>query len=878
MSRSPKWSLIATNDTSSINKYLEDHVYPRVSADMVYTHSAHRFKKSQNKWRGGCPWHESESGTSFVVNPDTLQWFCAGCSEGGHVIEYLAKLSNVPVPVVGEDRRAMAERVASLAGVQLPVPELTEREREHARILDVRCQILEWVIKDCRARLWSDAGTNARAYLHRRGFTDEQIRDLQLGLHGHAKDLLNRLPGAFDRRDIDQTAAIDPKMQGHIVVPWLDAYGKPLTLYGRWPGNPPSDEPKTRALRGDGTKHSPLYFDRARTSQHRHLTVVEGVFDAAMAQATGVTNVVACVAAQLSAGQVATLKRHRVQSVTICLDPDEAGDNGILSCIRSLDNAGITPYVAPQLPNSLDPDEYIVQFGAEAFEEHVGKAQHGYRYRAESLIREHDLSTDAGKSELLIQARMFASENDRNSDHLTAFFWPVITERLGLQGEAPDVTDASGDGATIEHFRAYMPQHQYIFIPDGNLWPASSINNRLPRVPTGEVDERGNEKTITASVWLDKHRPVEQMTWAPDEDQLIGDKLVSDGGWIDHRGATVFNLYRPPRVTEGDPRRALHWINHVERVYGDHAEHIINWFAHRIQRPGEKINHALVLGGSQGIGKDTMLEPVKYGVGPWNFQEVSPSQLLGRFNGFVKSIVLRVSEARDLGDIDRYAFYEHLKVYTAAPPDVIRVDEKNKHEYAVFNVCGVIITTNHKTSGMYLPPDDRRHFVAWSEVDPTSFSPEYFPFLYRWFADGGAAHVAAYLRELDLSGFDAKAPPPKTAAFWDIVSANQAPEDAELADVLDQLGNPLAVSTMQVISRADDDLRVWLKDRKNSRAIPHRFEALGYVRVRNDLVKDGQWIIAGKRQAVYARAELDPRDRIAAARDLTNYGYLKEVA
>jgi hypothetical protein len=80
-----------------------------------------------------------------------------------------------------------------------------------------------------------------------------------------------------------------------------------------------------------------------------------------------------------------------------------------------------------------------------------------------------------------------------------------------------------------------------------------------------------------------------------------------------------------------------------------------------VQRPQEKINHALVLGGSQGIGKDTLLEPVKRAVGPWNFQEVSPQQLLGRFNGYLKSIILRVSEARDLGEVNRYQFYDHLK-------------------------------------------------------------------------------------------------------------------------------------------------------------------------------------------------------------------------
>ena len=71
-------------------------------------------------------------------------------------------------------------------------------------------------------------------------------------------------------------------------------------------------------------------------------------------------------------------------------------------------------------------------------------------------------------------------------------------------------------------------------------------------------------------------------------------------------------------------------------------------------------------------------------------------------NGFLKSVILRVSEARDLGDVNRYKFYDHMKAYTAAPPDVLRVDEKNLREYSIFNCSGVILTTNHKTDGIYL--------------------------------------------------------------------------------------------------------------------------------------------------------------------------------
>jgi hypothetical protein len=349
---------------------------------------------------------------------------------------------------------------------------------------------------------------------------------------------------------------------------------------------------------------------------------------------------------------------------------------------------------------------------------------------------------------------------------------------------------------------------------------------------------------------------------------VIRDRLVSDGGWIERPGCATFNLYRPPRIELGDPEQAHRWLEHVHRVYPADADHIVAWLAHRVQRPDEKTNHALVLGGLQGVGKDTLLEPVKQAIGPWNFVEVSPTQLLGRFNGFVKSVILRVSEARDLGDVDRYAFYDHMKIYTAAPPDVLRVDEKHLREYAVCNVCGIVITTNHKTDGLYLPADDRRHYVAWSELTRDDFAPDYWTGLYCWFHEHGARHVAAYLAAFDLSNFDPKAPPRKTAAFWDVVDANRAPEDAELADTLEALGHPPAVTLRSIIAQAPVEFADWLRDRKIARQIPHRMEAAGYVSVRNPNAKDGLWRIGTKRQVVYAKHDLSHNARIVAAREV----------
>ena len=85
-----------------------------------------------------------------------------------------------------------------------------------------------------------------------------------------------------------------------------------------------------------------------------------------------------------------------------------------------------------------------------------------------------------------------------------------------------------------------------------------------------------------------------------------------------------------------------------------------------------------------------------------------------------------MNEGRDLGEterVNRFTFYDHTKIYTAAPPDVLRVDEKHLREYYVFNVLGFLLTTNYKTDGIYLPPDDRRHYVAWSNLKKEDFTP-----------------------------------------------------------------------------------------------------------------------------------------------------------
>jgi hypothetical protein len=360
------------------------------------------------------------------------------------------------------------------------------------------------------------------------------------------------------------------------------------------------------------------------------------------------------------------------------------------------------------------------------------------------------------------------------------------------------------------------------------------------------------------------------VTWAPGYPEIVQDKYVLQSGWRKRLGNRCLNLYQPPDPLPGDPAQAARWVKHVYRIYAEtDAQHIIYWLAQRVQHPEVKINHALVLGGSQGIGKDTLLAPVQQAVGAWNFQEISPKHFGEIYNTYVKAVILRVNEARDLGEgeaFNRYSFYDRTKQYAAAPPPTIRCSDKYVAAHYVFNVLGLLLTTNHKTDGLYLPADDRHHFVAWSLRSRKDFTPDYWNGLWRWYEnEGGYGHVAAFLRELDLSDFDPKAPPTQTPAFWDIAAASEAPEDDEVADALDDLNRPEICAVNDLVATSTGNGMEWMLDRRHRRSLPHRLERQGYIAYRNPDANDGLWRCRGRRVRLYVRTNLPPNEWLPAA-------------
>lgn len=449
--------------------------------------------------------------------------------------------------------------------------------------------------------------------------------------------------------------------------------------------------------------------------------------------------------------------------------------------------------------------------------------------------------------------------------------WLEIAAKA-VDGGAAEMADAAfDDGAdlfgepveggklTIKDFWAFMPKGTFICLRDGSMWSdKAAVNNALE--PTPGVNGKGKPILIPAADVLQRTRQVHQMSWMPGMDQIVRDFMVpANGGAMRvQKGHTIYNKYIPPEVQPGVAERAQFWVEWVKKLYPREWQHILLWMAHRVQRPGEKINHAMVLGGEQGIGKDFILRPLVVGVGDHNLQSISPPELLGQFNGYVQGVVLIINEIHNLGDgLNPYRFYEKTKTLIAAPPMVLRVNEKYLGEYYIPNVVGVVMTTNHKLDGLYIDENDRRHFIAWSGLRTSDVPREGWEMMWQRMDD----HVwdcVAYLREMDLSKFDPKAPPEKTATWHDIVNAgNVDAQDEEIAEVLGLMGNPDAFTRKDFAAKASDRLQEWIE--KASKPFANKLDAQGYKKAINHGDASGRYKINGRRETIYVRNDL-PRD------------------
>jgi hypothetical protein len=417
---------------------------------------------------------------------------------------------------------------------------------------------------------------------------------------------------------------------------------------------------------------------------------------------------------------------------------------------------------------------------------------------------------------------------------------------------------------TPDDFFACLPLHGYINRRTRAVWEVGAVDGCLARFKESAC------QSMKPSRWLDLTRAVTQMSWHPGQPEVIEGKISVDGILKNDAKGKIYNLYRPSDAVASDADPSI-WVSHLRKLYPEEAEYLIKWFAWRIQNPEAKINHAIVLGGTHGIGKDFLIEPIRYAAGAGNFEDIEYADLFNDYTEWAERTLLVVNEARGADGINRYDFYEKSKRLIAGPPDTLPCRKLYQGRYYVPNVLAVVITSNNKLNGLHIDPEDRRYYVAWSkaEKNPTAYNKK----IWEWMREkGGKQAVLGYLRHLEISDFEPMGDPPKTEAWRQIVEAGRNPEEKDLSDsMVDEQGHRLQIATVKEIIvaaqfRGQIDLSSMLMDKKNARKIPQMLERIGFEALHNPFSpSDGRWVIAGKRETLYVDRNLSPAERMALA-------------
>jgi hypothetical protein len=266
------------------------------------------------------------------------------------------------------------------------------------------------------------------------------------------------------------------------------------------------------------------------------------------------------------------------------------------------------------------------------------------------------------------------------------------------------------------------------------------------------------KRRIEASVSFDENR---QENGAP---ALNGITYAAGEGVIVSRGGRVFgNRWRNlrPAPVAGD---VTPWLNHCRRLVPDQAEreHIFNVMAYKLQHPEAKINHAVLHGGYQGSGKDSMWAPFFWGIrgdSKENVKLMSAQQLNSQFQYQLETEVLVLNELREPDARERRALANALKPIIAAPPDLISINRKGLKPYEMLNRIFVMAFSNDQVS-ITLDSDDRRWFCVWSTAP--KMSDEDSARLWGWYNAGGLSASAAWLYARDVSAFNPSATPMMT--------------------------------------------------------------------------------------------------------------------
>lgn len=358
-------------------------------------------KKAGHNYSGLCPFH-NEKTPSFVVTPSRQIFKCFGCGEGGDVLAFLMKINN-------QNFKEVIEEQAAALGIELPraSKDSLKYKEEKERLLGAMDEAMKFyhqnVLKNERAL----------EYLEKRGVTEVAIGKFFLGLAPNSnfelKEYLREKKYTNDEMYkagllYEKNGDFLDRFKNRIIIPIMDinsntiAFGARAIMEGQNPKylNSPDSTIYNKSSVLFGLNRAKDYI-----KQEDSVIIMEGYFDVISAHCAGVQNAVASCGTALTPQHIKLIARYSPsRKIYLAFDSDSAGQKATnagaeviknifanLGDIKQYDssygdneNSVCEIHVVSQV-GGKDPDEFIREFGAQEYKNHIKNAPLFLDYR-----------------------------------------------------------------------------------------------------------------------------------------------------------------------------------------------------------------------------------------------------------------------------------------------------------------------------------------------------------------------------------------------------------------------------------------------------------------------------------------------------------------
>lgn len=309
---------------------------------------------------GVCPFHDDHS-PSMSVSKDKQIFKCFSCGTSGNVFEFVANYEHIGFY---DAVKLLGNKVGYNLGTLT-----TTKNKE-----DKSYEIYQLACKFYQNNLNTSLGKNAYEYLENRKIDKDTIKKFQIGLSVPKISLTNYLlnKGIKLKELVDLGISNENGIDlfiNRIMFPLYDLEGNVIAFSGRiynTKDNSKYINTKETKIFKKGTILYNYHQAKSPLKKNENIIVMEGFMDVIRASTVGISNCVATMGTALTK-QNATLLKKMADNIILCFDGDKAGEEATTSAINVLKEIDVNPKVV-RLEENLDPDEYILKYGQEKFQ------------------------------------------------------------------------------------------------------------------------------------------------------------------------------------------------------------------------------------------------------------------------------------------------------------------------------------------------------------------------------------------------------------------------------------------------------------------------------------------------------------------------------